>query len=240
MKVFPVVHINDSNVFTAVREGERAFNMGADGVYLIDHFNCAKNKRPLFDAYYNLVDDSKDRYVGINILGLGPVGAMRALARTIGKSNGLIKPPSGLWVDDMREDGLDRSAAIELRDSSPTLKSVRLLGGIAFKYTGSYTEDPTMALYETEWLKDSVDVVVTSGASTGREPTVEKLIAMKQAAGDKPLAVASGVSVDNIQKYENIVNEIIVSSSIETFVGSGKFDKAKLQDLIEAAHSLAD
>lgn len=239
MEVFPVVHINNDDVHVAVREGRRALELGVDGLYLIDHFNGNVNKKPLLDAYYNLKSISPEAYIGVNILGLGPHDAMRALARSINKSKGLILPPSGLWIDDMMEDGLDKSAAIELRDSNPRLKSIRILGGVAFKYTETYTEDPIMASYWTEWLKDSVDVIVTSGEATGREPSLEKLTAMKEAAADKPLAVASGISSDNIRKYEGIVDEILVSSSIETYPSSGRFDRQKLEELIEIAHSLA-
>jgi len=239
MKIFPVVHIINSDVHVATRESNRAFELGADGVYLIDHYNGDRDKKPLLTTYYDTLAESPDRYVGINILGLGPLGAMRALARSLNKSKGLLLPQSALWVDDMREDGLGKSDAIELRNSNPMLQHIRLLGGVAFKYTDTFTEDPVLAAYETEWLKDSVDAIVTSGVATGREPTVEKILAMKEAAGEKPIVVASGITAENISKYEGIVDEVLVSSSIETFPGSGRFNRQSLEELIELAHNLA-
>jgi len=239
MKIFPVVHIVDSNVNIAARESNRAFEAGADGIYLIDHHGQNANKRPLLETFYTVKNESPDRYVGLNILGASPLEAVRAIVRSIARSKGLLPQPSGLWIDDMREDGINRNSAIEFRNSHPSINQMKLLGGVAFKYTETYTEDPDLAFYETEWLKDSVDSIVTSGSATGKEPTTEKLIAMKQSAENKPLVVASGISIDNIEKFDGIVDQVLVSSSIETYPGSGKFEKSKLKALIEVAHSLA-
>lgn len=239
MKVFPVVHINNNGVYEAIRESNRALELDADGIYLTDHCNGVKNTKSLIETYSNLLDESPDSYIGINMLGSGPYDAMRMLARSINKSKDLLLPPSGLWVDDMRYDGARKSAAIELRNSEPRLKHVRLLGGVAYKNTHSYTEDPNRAQYEVEWLKDSVDVIVTSGESNGRIPIAEKLIAMKEAVGDKPLAVTSAMSLENIRKYEGIVDEVLVHSGIETYHGIDIFDRRKLEDLIQLAHSFA-
>lgn len=242
MEIFPVVHIKDNGVHAATHECNQAFELGADGVYLIDHYNGVKDTEPLFKAYNNVLTESPDKYVGINIFGSGPYDSMRALAEYLNKSKDLpLLPPSGLWVDDMRYDGLRKTAAIELRDSDPRLQHVRFLGGVACNHTNTYTENPTRAAYETEWLKDSVDVVVTSGVSMGRNPVVEKLMAMKEAVDDKPLAVTSDMSTENICRYEWIVNEILVSRSTETLHGSDTlFNRHKLEELIKLAHSIAD
>lgn len=214
--------------------------MGADGIYLTDHYNGVKDTKFLFETYQRVLNEAPDRYVGINIFGSGPKDAMEALAKYLNKSKGLQIPPSGIWIDEMRYDGLRKTAAIELRDSDPKLQKVRLLGGVAFKNTATYTEDPNRAAYETEWLKDSVDVVVTSGVDNFRAPTVEKLMAMKEAADNKPLAITSDMSTENIRKYEWIVDEVLVARSIQTLHESDMYDRHKLEELLKLAHSIAD
>jgi predicted TIM-barrel enzyme len=242
MKIYPVVHVGqyDFGGVAAARESDNAFELGADGVYLIDHFRGYDNTEPLFDACDSLLRKSPDRYVGINILGLSPVFAMQALAKALGnRVAGLVLPPTGLWVDDMRSDSY-RSEAMDYKKSDSRLQRVRIIGGVAFKYTDTYTENPDIARSEALYYKDSVDVVVTSGSATGKPASVEKCRAMKEAIDDKPLAVASGISIDNIVNYKGSVDEILASSSIETNPGSGKFDLEKLEALIKAAHSLSD
>ena len=237
MKVFPVVHIND--VATAVIESDKAFKVGADGVYLIDHHNGNNNTKPLFETFNSVKRIDNERYVGLNILGLSPYIAVRALTRSLGKGGELLFSPDGLWADDMRDD-FDPSSAIELKKSTLSINRLRLLGGIAFKYTKTYTEDQDAARCETLYLRNTVDVVTTSGAATGQPPTIEKIIAMRQALNpNQQLAVASGISAENINNYDGLVDEILVSTSVETVPYSGKFDYNKLAELVRIAHSLA-
>lgn len=242
MKIFPIVHIENNGVNTAAHEGIRALELGADGIYLTDHYNGAKDTKPLFETYQRVLYEAPERYVGINIFGLGPADSMRSLAGLLNNAKDFIQPssPSGLLVDEMRHDGPRKLDAIELRNLDPKLQSVRLLGGVAFRHTSTYTDNPTMAAYETEWLKDSVDVVVTSGESSSKQPSIEKLMAMKEATGDKPLAITSELSTENIRQYEWIVDEVLVSRKIETLYGIDTFDRHNLEELVRLAHSLAD
>ncbi|MEI6054321.1 MAG: BtpA/SgcQ family protein [Candidatus Saccharibacteria bacterium] len=245
MKIFPVIHIANSNVELAVHEGEKAFSLGADGVILIDHQNAWRNTSPLFESVNKLTDNSNERFVGINILGLSPMKVMYAIDRAIKNGrypyadNMLNNPPSGVWIDDMRDDYMSPDFAMETKKFKPSLKQVKILGGVAFKYTNTFTEDPKRAAYEAILIKDSVDVMVTSGAGTGIEPSVEKIRAMKNVIGSKALAIASGISIENIHKYNGIVDQLFVSSSVETIPGSGIFDERRLQELIDEAHRLA-
>lgn len=246
MKIFPIVHINKNDIdgSVAAKESKRALDLGADGVYLIDHYNGNDTDR-LFEAYNLALAESPDKYIGINILGMSPIGAMRAMAKALRQENGdgLLLSPGGLWVDDMRGydgENFPKLEALELKKSDENLKRVRLVGGVAFKYTKTYYDNPDMSRYEAVWLEDTVDVMVTSGPATGQPPSVEKCRAMKEVIGNQPLAVASGLSAENIRQYEGIVNEAMVSSSIETYPSSGRFNMLKLDALIKIAHNLAD
>lgn len=52
----------------------------------------------------------------------------------------------------------------------------------------------------------------------------------------QPLAIASGMAVDDIEAFQGVVDEILVASSVETGLYSGVFDKRKLHALIDSAH----
>lgn len=241
MKIFPVVQLNryDIDGAIAARESKNAFELGADGVYLVDKFG-GNDTKPLFEAYNMVLAESVDKYIGLNILSFSPVSAMRALSKSLGiREEGLLLPPGGLWVNDMRGDS-DKLEASKFRDLDINTRRVRLLGGVAFRDTATYTDSPDMARYETVWLEDAVDVVVTSGPEDNLPPSVEKCRAMKEIIGKKLFAVASGLSIGNISRYEGIVNEAIIPNDIETYNGSGRFNSTKLEALIKAAHDLAN
>ncbi len=46
-----------------------------------------------------------------------------------------------------------------------------------------------------------MDVVTTSGPGTGHAVHVDKIRAMKEALGQFPLAIASGITAENVQDY---------------------------------------
>lgn len=116
---------------------------------------------------------------------------------------------------------------------------MRILGGVAFKYTRTFTNNPELAAQEVRTLYGATDVVTTSEEGTGTAPPVAKIQKMKIASADKPLAVASGIKLENIGDYENIVDEVLVASSVETSPYSGIFDRDKLKAFIRKAHNLA-
>jgi len=225
MKVFPVVHVNEPSV--AVEQAHVALELNADGVYLIDHHADSDNER-LFQTFSWLTAKHPDSYVGMNVLNRRPLDALRSLL-------GAFVAPSALWADDAKAEP-SFGAVKAFRDEVPFLKSVRYLGGVSFKYTPDFTEDPEAATRQVAENMDRVDVVVTSGAGTGNPPTVAKIKAMKEAAGT--LAVASGISLENMEDYAGLIDEVLVASSVETVQYSGIFDTKKLGQFIDMAHEL--
>ena len=59
-----------------------------------------------------------------------------------------------------------------------------------------------------------MDVVTTSGPGTGWSASVEKIGAMKEALGDFPLAIASGVTPENVTDYLGIADCFLVATGI--------------------------
>jgi predicted TIM-barrel enzyme len=76
-----------------------------------------------------------------------------------------------------------------------------------------------------------MDVVTTSGPGTGLPANVEKISRMKQALGDFPLAIASGITSENIHKYLPYATCFLVATGISKDFHS--IDPERLRVLIE-------
>ena len=230
MRIYPVVHVRVAGL--ALEQVGRALRAGADGVYLIQH---GSDNALLLDVFARSVDDHPAAFIGLNMLGSTTCEALHRIHEAV-ESGRISRSPDGLWSDDIRSDS-DPLAARKFRARTPRLAATKILGGIAFKYTSTFSEDPETVRAETLALREAVDVVTTSGSGTGIPPTVAKLRAMREAAA-RPIAVASGISSSNIGNYESLVDEILVASSVETAPYSGVFEMAALARTIEAAHGL--
>jgi predicted TIM-barrel enzyme len=229
IEVFPVVHIQRPN--QALEQSEAAFAAGADGVYLIDHNNG--HPEVLLDAFNQVAATHPGRFVGVNFLQHGSARQSLQVLRERVDTGDIVRLPSGLWSDDA---DANKDMAQQLRDEDPQLAGISYLGGVAFKYTRFFTDDPERATTEAIRLSPFVDVVTTSGAGTGKAPNPEKIRAMKRAIGQQRLAIASGISVDNLHQYSGSFDQLLVSTSVETEPYSGVFDEVKLKDLIDMAH----
>lgn len=232
MKVFPVVHINEVDI--ATRQAELALETGADGVYLIDHKTTSYV--PTMAVFERIRASVPSAFVGLNFLNDTPLQAFEYLGDFSSLSTNLARDlPEGLWVDDCNQNKIQ---VLDFREVRPDIaQRVKYAGGVAFKYTPTFTEDPQRAAAEAAKLKDFVDVVVTSGPGTGSPANPEKIIAMKEAIGDKPLAVASGVTPDNVGEFA-AADQVFVATGIETAKYSGIFIPDELRRMIEAAHAL--
>lgn len=232
MKIHPVVHINSLEM--AVEQSSRALDAGADGVFLIDHHLTS----PLltFETLAATRERNPGAHIGINLLGHKTLQILNFIDAAIAEGR-IDRAPDALWVDDvLQPNRSDAEVSFIAQQQQPALRAMRLFGGIAFKYTASYTDDPEIAARQTEQLDDVVDVVTTSGKGTGYAPSPSKLAAMR-AATAKPIAVASGISADNVADYSGSVDEVLIASSIETEPYSGVFDEAELMRAIKAIHA---
>lgn len=229
-EIFPVIHVND--IMQAQEQADIAFSYDVAGVYLIQHHG---DNRMLFDAYNQVRSEFPDHFIGMNILGSTVGNAYKMIAANCSQA------PDGLWVDDIT-DGNDNDASAYTRlrrlrsevSEDPVLRSIKLLGGISFKYTARYSDSgPETAREVLKW-NEFVDVVTTSGPGTNREPLPEKLQAIRTVT-NKPIAVASGISAENIYKFNGLVDQVLVASSIETMPYSGEFIPEKIAELVDAA-----
>ncbi len=228
LEIYPVVHV--TSVDQARAQSNLALESGADGVYLISH--GLVNSRGLLHTLNKVSSDNPQSFVGINLLHGGGAYQQQTLMNAL--TNGEIDQyPDGLWVDDAT---IEKEVFLEQRKNNPELSRIKYLGGTAFKYTYNFTDDPHKAGRLAREASSYVDVVTTSGEETGSAPNLAKIASMKQSIGEQRLAVASGISVENIEKYMNLADEVLVSTSIEIRPYSGVFRVSALKEIIKKAH----
>ena len=232
-EVYPVVHIQDT--VQAWEQAALAYELGAAGIYLIDHNSSPDSLEPadkLIKAYTAVASTHPDKYIGLNFLQFGISYVSFRFIHDLAAHEEIPRLPDALWVDDA---SITPEETVELRDKNPELKNVRYLGGISFKYSPLYTDDPAESAREASKFASYVDVVTTSGASTGKATSIEKVRQMKEVIGPQRLALASGVDASNVAAFGEYVDEVLVATSIETAPQSGIFDEAKLRELLAAA-----
>ena len=83
-------------------------------------------------------------------------------------------------------------------------------GGVAFKYQRAVEDLERAASLAAKYM----DVVTTSGPGTGKAATRDKIKAMKRALADTPLAIASGVTPENVVDYLDFADPFLVATGI--------------------------
>ncbi len=213
--VLPVVHV--ASVKQALQNAEVAFGAGSDGVFLINHGMQADE---LLSIYARVRQVFSEEWIGVNCLGRDAIEVFECIPEGI----------NGVWTDNA---GID-----EELDEQPFARQVTLrrqqknwiglyFGGVAFKYQRA-VDDLSKA---TRIAAKHIDVVTTSGPGTGKSASVDKIGKMKSALGDHPLAIASGITPDNVTHYLDYADAFLVASGISTsFIN---LDPPKVKDLID-------
>jgi predicted TIM-barrel enzyme len=120
---------------------------------------------------------------------------------------------NGLWVDNARINELSVSQPdadeIAIARKASGWKGL-YFGGVAFKYQRHVSDLSASAKIASRYM----DVVTTSGPGTGLAANREKIVAMKQAMDDCPLAVASGITPENVSDYLEVADCFLVATGI--------------------------
>ena len=191
-----VVHVENSE--QAVRNARIANDEGADGIFLINH-DIGHNE--LLNAYAQVVRDLPWLWVGLNCLDLGP-SALLAIPKTA----------VGLWVDNagITEAGVTQAKRFnDIRIARGWLEGL-YFGGVAFKYQEPVKDVAAVAKAAVPY----VDVITTSGAGTGQAAEIGKIKKMKTAIGEHPLAIASGITPENVLEYAPYADCFLVATGI--------------------------
>ena len=185
----------------ALRNAIIAQQGGADGIFLINH-NIACFQ--LIEIYHRIRKEIPNLWVGLNCLSLG----LRAI-------NYVPEDTAGLWVDDA---GIseDKDPTYGARQFAASRKKSRwqslYFGGVAFKYRKEIVDVAQAARLAVPF----VDVITTSGLATGQPADIGKIRAMKGAIGEHPLAIASGITPENVSQYMPHADCFLVATGIST------------------------
>jgi len=204
--VFPKRHtllvvIHAESEKQALRNVKIAFDEGADGVFLINHSISAID---LLCIHSIAKRQFPDFWIGLNFLDLDHWGALVNLPGT----------DTGLWVDyggirPMHSDPT-RDAIIFSELRKKRMHTGIYFGGVAFKGQATSLDPASDAKLSAPFI----DVVTTSGAGTGIAASVQKIKVMKEAIGSHPLALASGVTPNNVEEYLPYIDFVLVSTGV--------------------------
>lgn len=193
---------------------------GADGVFLIDQ---GMDEGKVLALCKEVNKHFPTLWVGLNLLQTG--------GQTIAKLATLQRlKVGGIWKD--------RAASVDYAKVDSGWSGLTF-GGVAFK--GQKAVHPDDLAAETERWGALLDVVTTSGDQTGSPPSVEKIRTMHQALaaidGAPPLALASGITVDNVSDFLPYASAYLVATGIESQFGV--LDPVRTRELASKIHAKA-
>lgn len=203
--VLPVIHV--VTLAQARLNAQIAYEAGADGVFLINHED-EQGERPLthrhlLDIHQELSTDFPDWWLGVNCLDLQPHQVFAQLPTQV----------AGVWVDNALIDETQSSqpAAEEIAASRQQSGWQGLyFGGVTFKYQRQVADVAQAAVTAVAYL----DIITTSGPATGQAASLSKIQQIRAAIGDHPLAIASGLTPENITAYLPLADCFLVATGI--------------------------
>ncbi len=216
-KIYPVIHF--ANEALALLNAERAFDTGCAGVFLI---HMEGQDSLLEPVALKIKAQWPGKAVGINYLGMS---ALEGLQRNLAAGLDMT------WTDDA---GLHTAENLERAETLGALlrkyPEHEFFGAAAFKYQ-TPEPDPASAAQRGNALGM---IATTSGAATGQAADLEKIRLMSKAVGGK-LAVASGITPENVASYRPYVSHILVATGVSS--DFYELDAEKLFLLVGRAHA---
>ena len=222
--LLPVIHpINREAALESVRVAKAC---GAPGVFLIDQ---GMSERDVLQLAREVRDQYPSLWIGLNLLS-------RTAPKTLTTTYNRGWRVDGIWSDWA---GIEENRV--LGSSHPvaeTFMNVRraalwdglYFGGVAFKYQREVAPSDLSAA--AEMSIPYMDVLCTSGPGTGHAAGIEKVKALRAGLGDHAMALASGVTPENVGNYLPYVQAFLVGTGIEQRLGV--LDPAKIEALLKA------
>lgn len=213
--VLPVIHVE--NAAQAFANTRIARDAGCDGVFLINH---SISHEDLLAIHHGVHKKFSDWWIGVNCLDLSPDHVFGAVSKEV----------AGIWVDNahINEKSNDQPEAdrIGLARKESGWEGL-YFGGVAFKYQRHVSDLGAAAKTAQRYM----DVVTTSGPGTGQAASRDKIVALKEALGDSPLAIASGITPENVAEYLDVTDCFLVATGIS--VSFTQLDPSRVRDLVQ-------
>ena len=220
----PVIHPTSKE--TALGSIQTAVEAGADGIFII---NQGMSTSQVLAFIPEIHRQYPSLWIGVNLLGTEPEEVIGLVANL---------PVGGIWSDNAGIDERSKNA----QPAGERFRQARqrsgwtglYFGGVAFKYQREVPAAllPDAARNARPWI----DVITSSGPGTGYAASVEKAKALRAGADVHPLALASGVSPENVAGFLPYVDAYLVASEIETEKYSGILVPERTQLLAARIH----
>ena len=224
--VFPVIHVLDHD--QACANIDIAMAQDVAGIFLINHDFGVDEFLPIIRTVRG---EFPDIWLGLNFLAVTGGEAFPRLA-DLEKEGFSI---NGYWADDAR---IDESRAVDDQPEARAILDTKnrcgwdglYFGGTAFKKQRPVAESdyPESARIAAQWM----DVVTTSGVATGREAGIDKVNTFREGVGDQALALASGITPENVGAYAPLLDAILVATGINRKGDFYTIDSERLADLM--------
>ena len=221
--ILPVIHAESED--QVLNNARVAYEAGCDGAFLINMQNpktlTRMSHENLLKMHQLVRKEFATWWLGVNYLDLPTVKIFENVDPSV----------SGVWADNAEiYEWLDKQTAAEKikRAKEKSGWGGLYFGGVAFKYQPGVDNPGLAAKIATSF----VDVVTTSGKATGSAPDLPKIQLMKEAMGNFPLAIASGVAPENVKQFMPYADFFIVATSLLT-PGTENFDRDKIKALID-------
>ncbi len=206
--VLPVIHVLDNE--QAMRNVHAAMDGGSHGVFLINHDFPYPQFLPIVR---HIREHFPDLWFGVNFLAVTGKNAFPILGQLQNEGVQI----NAYWADDARIDehcppGNQAEAEEISRIRTESGWNGLYFGGTAFKKqrevaAENYRESASAAC-------SHMDVVTTSGIATGQAADISKIEVFRKTCGDKPLAIASGITPQNAELYAQHVDCFLVATGI--------------------------
>lgn len=228
--VTPVIHVLDAA--QTLRNVAIAVEAGVAGVFLINH---DFEKEELVPIIRDVRAAMPGLWLGVNFLGVPGSEAFPILGEL--ERDGC--PIDAYWADDacMDERTETQTEAEHIaRIRAESGWSGLYFGGVAFKKQRPV--DPADHERAAREALPYMDCVTTSGPATGQEAEADKIMEFRRGLGAAPLALASGVTPDNAERYGRDVDCFLVATGIAPPGDFYNIDPARLADLMAVTRSM--
>jgi hypothetical protein len=224
--VLPVIHVLDNE--QAERNVTLALEGGCAGVFLINHdFGID----PFIPIIKHVRKAFPDTWIALNFLAVTGKDAFPILGEL--QEEGI--KIDGYWGDDARIDEFSNEHNQTEAEEILHVKSASgwegmYFGGTCFKKQREVAPEnyATSAQLATHFM----DVVTTSGIATGHAADIDKIQVFRNACGDKPIALASGITPENVHEYSSLVDCLMVATGINIADDFYNIDPERLKMLM--------
>lgn len=213
MKIIPVIHHINEEI--TVKNIELCVKHGVYGVFLISMEGVNEGLSALAKRIKNNYPDLK---VGVNHLGYNAKDSIY---------EGLNYSLDFIWSDNPIVTGQFITNEAELIAEEIKDTELKFFNSVAFKYQKVEKNLEQVVINS----KSLGFIPTTSGEATGKSADLSKIITMKNAIPDYHLAIASGLTPENVHEYTPFIEYGLVATGISEDFHT--FDSLKLKKIIE-------